>query len=49
MSSAVNPYISQTASIFKEGAEAGYYIKRTNGKPWQWVCALLTILPDLHD
>lgn len=32
----INPYISQRASIFKEGKEKGYFIKRTNGDTWQW-------------
>ncbi|WWD19436.1 hypothetical protein CI109_103896 [Kwoniella shandongensis] len=32
----INPYISQRAEIFKEGAEKGYFIKRTNGNVWQW-------------
>lgn len=32
----INPYIAQRASIFKEGVENGYFIKRTNGDVWQW-------------
>ncbi|TXT04232.1 hypothetical protein VHUM_04230 [Vanrija humicola] len=32
----INPYISQRASIFKEGAENGYFLKRKNGDVWQW-------------
>ncbi|KAF9009360.1 glycosyl hydrolases family 31-domain-containing protein [Cyathus striatus] len=32
----INPYISQLSPIFKEGVKGGYFIKRTNGKPWQW-------------
>jgi alpha-glucosidase (family GH31 glycosyl hydrolase) len=32
----INPYISQRASIFKEAAEKGYFIKRKNGDVWQW-------------
>ncbi|KAG6909440.1 hypothetical protein DXG01_000425 [Tephrocybe rancida] len=32
----INPYISQLSPIFKEGVEGGYFIKRTDGTPWQW-------------
>ena len=32
----VNPYISQLSPIFEEGAKNGYYLKRTDGRPWQW-------------
>ncbi|KAJ9114967.1 hypothetical protein QFC24_007083 [Naganishia onofrii] len=32
----INPYISQRASIFQEGVDNGYFIKRTNGDVWQW-------------
>ncbi|KAF8232393.1 alpha-glucosidase [Tricholoma matsutake] len=32
----INPYISQLSPIFKEGVEGGFFIKRTNGDPWQW-------------
>jgi len=32
----INPYISQRAPIFKEGAEKGYFLKRKNGNVWQW-------------
>ncbi|KAJ3726263.1 alpha-glucosidase [Lentinula raphanica] len=32
----INPYISQLSPIFKEGLKAGYFIKRTDGTPWQW-------------
>lgn len=32
----INPYISQRASIFQEGIDNGYFIKRTNGDVWQW-------------
>ncbi|KAG9034315.1 hypothetical protein FS837_002233, partial [Tulasnella sp. UAMH 9824] len=32
----INSYISQGSSLFKEGLEGGYFIKRTNGDVWQW-------------
>ncbi len=32
----INPYIAQEASLFKEGMEGGYFIKRPNGNVWQW-------------
>ncbi|MCM1307350.1 MAG: alpha-xylosidase [Butyrivibrio sp.] len=32
----INPYVGQEASIFKEGCERGYFIKRKNGDVWQW-------------
>ncbi|KAG6896109.1 hypothetical protein C0992_010250, partial [Termitomyces sp. T32_za158] len=32
----INPYISQLSPIFKEGVEGGFFIKRTDGTPWQW-------------
>ncbi|KAF8162970.1 glycoside hydrolase family 31 protein [Crassisporium funariophilum] len=32
----INPYISQLSPIFKEGVEGGFFIKRTDGSPWQW-------------
>jgi alpha-D-xyloside xylohydrolase len=32
----INSYISQRASIFQEGVDNGYFIKRTNGDVWQW-------------
>ncbi|KAF9264893.1 alpha-glucosidase [Marasmius fiardii PR-910] len=32
----INPYISQLSPIFKEGVKGGYFIKRTDGTPWQW-------------
>ncbi|KZV91581.1 hypothetical protein EXIGLDRAFT_719180 [Exidia glandulosa HHB12029] len=31
----INPYISQSSPIFQEGLDGGFYIKRTNGEPWQ--------------
>ncbi|KAH7915998.1 glycoside hydrolase family 31 protein [Hygrophoropsis aurantiaca] len=32
----INPYISQLSPIFEEGVKGGYFIKRTDGTPWQW-------------
>lgn len=32
----INPYIGQESVLFDEGNEKGYFIKRTNGKTWQW-------------
>lgn len=32
----INPYIAQNSELFSEGAERGYFIKRTNGDVWQW-------------
>lgn len=32
----INSYIAQDAAIFDEGMQNGYFIKRTNGKVWQW-------------
>ncbi|KFI64236.1 alpha-xylosidase [Bifidobacterium cuniculi] len=32
----INPYIGQKSRLFKEGAEHGYFIKRTDGSVWQW-------------
>ncbi|VDB97661.1 unnamed protein product [Peniophora sp. CBMAI 1063] len=32
----INPYISQLSPLFEEGARNGYYLKRTDGRPWQW-------------
>jgi len=31
----INPYVAQKSPLFKEGAEHGYFIKRTNGRVWQ--------------
>lgn len=31
----INPYIAQKSPLFKEGADKGYFIKRTNGLVWQ--------------
>lgn len=33
----VNPYISQLSPLFKEAAKGGYFIKRKDGTPWQYV------------
>lgn len=32
----INPYIAQRSSMFDEGMEKGYFIKRKNGDIWQW-------------
>ncbi|HHX62816.1 MAG TPA: alpha-xylosidase [Epulopiscium sp.] len=32
----INPYIAQESSLFKEGMDNGYFIKRPNGNVWQW-------------
>ncbi len=32
----INPYIGQESSIFDEGMENGYFLKRKNGDVWQW-------------
>ena len=32
----INPYIGQESSLFAEGVEKGYFIKRPNGDVWQW-------------
>lgn len=32
----INSYVGQESSIFKEGVEGGYFIKRPNGDVWQW-------------
>jgi alpha-D-xyloside xylohydrolase len=32
----INSYIAQESPLFDEGVEKGYFIKRTNGKVWQW-------------
>lgn len=32
----INSYIGQASSMFKEGMEKGYFIKRPNGAVWQW-------------
>lgn len=32
----INSYIAQESSMFQEGVEGGYFIKRPNGDVWQW-------------
>ena len=32
----INPYIAERSVLFKEGCERGYFVKRDNGKVWQW-------------
>lgn len=32
----INPYIAQESSLFLEGMEKGYFIKRPDGGVWQW-------------
>lgn len=32
----INPYVGQRSSLFKEGKENGYFLKRANGDVWQW-------------
>lgn len=32
----INPYVGQKSSMFDEGMEHGYFIKRPNGDVWQW-------------
>ena len=32
----INSYIGQESVLFEEGAKKGYFIKRTNGDPFQW-------------
>ena len=32
----INSYVGQESSLFKEGVENGYFIKRPNGDVWQW-------------
>ena len=32
----INPYIAQNSELFHEGLENGYFIKKNNGKIWQW-------------
>ena len=32
----INSYIGQESSMFDEGVEGGYFIKRPNGDVWQW-------------
>ena len=32
----INSYIGQESTLFKEGVEGGYFLKRKNGNVWQW-------------
>ncbi|CAN5492276.1 alpha-xylosidase [soil metagenome] len=32
----INPYIAQASSLFEEGKQNGYFLKRPNGDVWQW-------------
>lgn len=32
----INSYVGQESSIFKEGMEGGYFLKRPDGSVWQW-------------
>ncbi|HLO97518.1 MAG TPA: alpha-xylosidase, partial [Fimbriimonas sp.] len=32
----INSYIAQESSLFAEGKEKGYFLKRSNGEVWQW-------------
>ncbi|WP_328897449.1 alpha-xylosidase [Streptomyces sp. NBC_00236] len=32
----INPYIAQKSSLFAEGAELGYLVRRPGGDIWQW-------------
>lgn len=32
----INSYVGQESSIFREGVEGGYFLKRQNGDVWQW-------------
>lgn len=32
----INSYIGQESSLFAEGVEGGYFLKRPNGDVWQW-------------
>ena len=32
----INSYIGQESTMFKEGVEGGYFLKRANGNVWQW-------------
>ncbi|KAL8363687.1 hypothetical protein RB601_009449 [Gaeumannomyces tritici] len=32
----INPYIAEHGAAFKEAAEKGYLLKRSNGDVWQW-------------
>lgn len=32
----INSYVGQESSMFQEGVENGYFLKRANGDVWQW-------------
>ena len=32
----INSYVGQESSMFQEGVEGGYFLKRPNGDVWQW-------------
>lgn len=32
----INPYIAQCSSMFDEGMQEGYFLKRKDGSVWQW-------------
>lgn len=32
----INSYVGQESSMFAEGVEGGYFLKRANGDVWQW-------------
>ena len=32
----INPYIGQESTLFAEGKDKGYFVKRPNGDVWQW-------------
>lgn len=32
----INSYVGQESSMFQEGMEGGYFLKRANGDVWQW-------------
>ncbi|MBR2764655.1 MAG: alpha-xylosidase [Blautia sp.] len=32
----INPYIAQKSPLFKEGMDAGYLVRRPDGRVWQW-------------
>jgi alpha-D-xyloside xylohydrolase len=32
----INPYVAQRSSMFDEGADRGYLVKRPDGDVWQW-------------
>src|SRR3954462_8919075 len=32
----INPYIGQRSPLFREAAEAGYLVRRPDGRVWQW-------------